>query len=236
MYMQRGYGAWFPIALSNKISNVGMDFVAYLLEKDVATRLTPIETLQHPFLKDESWIEWTAIQFIIFAKANPFKYVVAALFHYQWIKQRESHYQMVTEWFGGLEKDDQRKVSYDVFKQEMDRCQTIPMAEDLIQKIFKALSCNDENKIGLNDVLNAIVYHWMVSSDVRLYKTFRYLDENEKGTIPTQTIKRKVQESKFNSDLNCLLKSIDDIDLNNDGNIDYEEWLRALHPDFMDDE
>ena len=199
--------------------------------------MTPIEALQHPFLKDESWIEWTAIQFIHFAKANTFKYVVTALFRLQWMTQRRSHHQGVMGWFGGLDADDHGKISYDVFKQEMSRCKTITMTENMIQKIFRALSSNnDENKIGLDNVLNAVIYHWMVSNDIRLYKAFRDLDENESGEVSLDKIKIKIQELKPYSDLNILLKSIDDIDLNNDGKIDYEEWLRALHPDFMDDD
>eukprot|EP01083_Nonionella_stella_P094382 264747_1 len=32
--------------------------------------------------------------------------------------------------------------------------------------------------------------------------------------------------------INYILSIIDDVDLNNDGTIDYQEFLRALHPDF----
>jgi len=67
---------------------------------------------------------------------------------------------------------------------------------------------------------------------VRLYKAFRDLDENESGKIETEVLKKKICELNPYGNVDVILQIIDDVDLDNDGTIDYEEFLRALHPDF----
>lgn len=52
------------------------------------------------------------------------------------------------------------------------------------------------------------------------------------GKIQTKVLKNKIIEMNPYGNVDMLLQIIDDVDLDNDGTIDYEEFLRALHPDF----
>merc|ERR1712141_288657 len=74
----------------------------------------------------------------------------------------------------------------------------------------------------------------MVANDARLYQAFRDLDEAQTGKIKTETLKNKIKEMNPYGNVDMLLKVIDDVDLDNDGTIDYEEFLHALHPDFQE--
>merc|ERR1711902_128454 len=79
---------------------------------------------------------------------------------------------------------------------------------------------------------NAAIHDYLVASDVRLYEAFRDLDENESGKIEIDVLKRKMRELNPYGNIDMILQIIDDVDIDNDGTIDYEEFLRALHPDF----
>merc|ERR1711902_298410 len=57
---------------------------------------------------------------------------------------------------------------------------------------------------------------------------------NDEGKIKTQELKDKIKELNPYGNVDMLLKVIDDVDLDNNGAIDYEEFLRALHPDFQE--
>merc|ERR1712173_445640 len=60
------------------------------------------------------------------------------------------------------------------------------------------------------------------------------LDKEGDGKILTKDLKTKIQEMNPYGNVDMLLKVIDDVDLDNDGTIDYEEFLHALHPDFQE--
>merc|ERR1712048_1188334 len=57
-------------------------------------------------------------------------------------------------------------------------------------------------------------------------------DKNEDGYIGTNALKQKIKDLNPYGNVDMILQIIDDVDLDNDGTIDYEEFLRALHPDF----
>merc|ERR1712174_119349 len=101
-----------------------------------------------------------------------------------------------------------------------------------IQKMFKELDLSKSGEIDFNNFLNAAVHDYLVASDVRLYKAFRDLDKSEDGYIETEALKQKIKDLNPYGNVDMLLQIIDDVDLDNDGTIDYEEFLRALHPDF----
>merc|ERR1712087_521086 len=58
------------------------------------------------------------------------------------------------------------------------------------------------------------------------------MGKNEDGYIATSALKQKIKDLNPYGNVDMILQIIDDVDLDNDGTIDYEEFLRALHPDF----
>merc|ERR1712154_466057 len=95
-----------------------------------------------------------------------------------------------------------------------------------IQKMFKELDVTAAGEIEFGNLLNAAVHDYLVASDVRLYKAFRDLDENESGKIEIDKMKKKIIELNPYGNVDMILQIIDDVDLDNDGTIDYEEFLR----------
>jgi len=248
--VKKGYGAWFPRALSNKLSKNGMDFMSLLMEKDVAKRLTAKEALQHPWLKDigsapqtngnlaasehkqESSMDLTGLQFANFATSHKFKFAITALFRDQYQNMRPKHFENLKNLFSELDKDGNGKISYEEFEEGMLQCSDLKLDKAKIQKMFKELDVTNVGEIEFGNLLNAAVHDYLVASDVRLYKAFRDLDENESGKIQTAVLKQKIRELNPYGNVDMILQIIDDVDLDNDGTIDYEEFLRALHPDF----
>lgn len=222
--MQRGYGAWFPRALSRKLDKCGMDFISGLIENDVYKRFTAIEALQHPFLKDKTWIEWTVVQFIHFAKANSFKYVVAGLCRKNYEKERPRHLAEIRLFYEELAQI-KSEITYEDFKGYFSKCENVSMDENMIQKIFGALSFdNNTDEIRFDHILNAFVYYWLVSSDSRLYREFLNLDKKDVGYITVKELKDKI--ARVNPpNVGLILKCIDAMDWNDDGIITCETWL-----------
>merc|ERR1712130_1007843 len=244
--IKKGYGAWFPRALSSKLSKDGMDFMAHLMEKDVANRLTAKEALQHPWLKSDDVsktgnvqdsdaaaedMDLTGIELGNFANAHQFKFAITALFRDQYEQMRPKHFENLRKVFDEMDKDGNKRISYEEFEEGMLKTQT-NLDEEKIQKMFKELDLSQSGEIDFNNFLNAAVHDYLVASDVRLYKAFRDLDKNEDGYIGIDALKQKIKDLNPYGNTDMIIQIIDDVDLDNDGTIDYEEFLRALHPDF----
>merc|ERR1712228_411073 len=144
---------------------------------------------------------------------------------------RPKHFENLRKVFDEMDKDGNKRISYEEFEEGMLKTQT-NLDKAKIQKMFKELDLSKSGEIDFNNFLNASVHDYLVASDVRLYKAFRDLDKNEDGYIGTDALKQKIKDLNPYGNVDMILQIIDDVDLDNDGTIDYEEFLRALHPDF----
>jgi calcium-dependent protein kinase len=173
----------------------------------------------------------TAHQMAGFADNNKFKFAISSLFRGQFEKMRPQHFQNLKDLFRGLDKDNNGKIDYQEFKEGMLKSKDLNMTEEQIMKIFKGLDVNALGEIDFDAMLNAAVHDYIVANDQRLYKAF-HLDDNDSGTIQASQLKAKLQKlNPYGSALD-IEQIVKKMDTNDDGSIDYEEFLRALHPDF----
>merc|ERR1712130_424849 len=149
------------------------------------------------------------------------------------MKIRPKHFENLKKIFCELDKDKDGVISYEEFEEGMLKCKELKFDKTKIIRMFSSLLGNEQG-INFKNLLNAAVHDYLVESDVRLYEAFRELDFNDTGNIKTNDLKNKIREMRMydDSQIDFVLQIIDDVDLDNDGNIDYEEFLRALHPDF----
>jgi len=186
----------------------------------------------HEKQQTESTLDLTGLEFGNFANANKFKFAISALFREQYKNMRPKHFENLKNVFSEMDKDGNGKISYEEFEEGMLKTQDLKLDKEKIKKMFAELDVSKAGEIEFSNLLNAAVHDYLVASDVRLYKAFRDLDENESGKIQTDKMKKKIIELNPYGNVDMILQIIDDVDLDNDGTIDYEEFLRALHPDF----
>merc|ERR1712113_714897 len=134
--------------------------------------------------------------------------------------------------FSELDKDKNGKISFEEFKAGMLKAKDLNLDEDRIKTMFEEMDVSHQGEIEFGNLLNAAVHDYLVASDARLCEAFRDLDENESGQIKVNVLKQKMRELNPYGNIDMILQIIDDVDTNNDGIIDYTEFLRALHPDF----
>eukprot|EP01084_Bolivina_argentea_P276353 471541_1 len=172
------------------------------------------------------------IQFANFAASHKFKFAVAALFRDTYKNMRPKHFENLKKLFTELDTDGNGKISYSEFEEGMLRCNDLNLDSNEIKKMFRELDVNNLGEIEFENLLTAAIHDYLIANDVRLYKAFRDLDKNDSGKIETSVLKQKIRELNPYGDVNMILKIIDQVDLDQDGAIDYTEFLRALHPNF----
>merc|ERR1712228_1063446 len=91
-----------------------------------------------------------------------------------------------------------------------------------------------DKEIGIqfSDLLNALVYDYLISCDERLYDAFRKLDDDNDGKITTKELKEKLKVLDPLGEWDNAIKLIEEQSFDQNGVIDYEEFLLNLHPNF----
>merc|ERR1719150_2668986 len=246
--VKRGYGPWFPKKMP--VSDEGKDLMARLMDSDTSKRLTAKEALQHPWIlnngktvkkqikkqtddsKDQQITKELGYQFANFATSNQFKHAITALFRDKYEKMRPQHFTNLKKLFKTLDVDGSGTIDYQEFKNGMMASKDLNLGEEDIKKMFQELDVGKIGEINFEALVNAAVHDYLIASDQRLYEAFRDLDDDEDGKIKTEQLKAKIKQMDLYGKADELLKIIDAVDLDKDGTIDYEEFLRALHPDF----
>mmetsp|Transcript_6719 Transcript_6719/g.11028 ORF Transcript_6719/g.11028 Transcript_6719/m.11028 type:complete len:381 (+) Transcript_6719:1-1143(+) len=184
---------------------------------------------------DESGItKEIGYQFANFATSNQFKHAITALFRGKFEKLRPQHFENLKKLFAQLDTDGNGTIDYNEFKNGMLNSKDLNLTEADIQKMFQAMDVKKVGEIDFEALVNAAVHDYLIASDQRLYEAFRDLDDDEDGKIKTDQLKAKIRELDTYGKADELINIIDSVDLDKDGTIDYEEFLKALHPDFSE--
>jgi len=171
-------------------------------------------------------------QFANFATSSQFKHAITALFRDKYEKLRPAHFDNLKKLFASMDSDGNGTLDYEEFKQGMLRSKDLNLGEEDIKKMFEEMDVGKLGEINFEALVNAAVHDYLIASDQRLYEAFRDLDDDEDGKIKTSELKAKIRKMDVYGKADELIQIIDSVDLDKDGTIDYEEFLRALHPDF----
>ncbi|ETO10053.1 calmodulin-dependent protein kinase [Reticulomyxa filosa] len=210
--VKKGYGPFFPKKFPT--SDEAKDFMAHTKEnEEVVSREVFTEIAK-------------------FTNNCNFKIAVIQLFRSQFEQMRPAHFQSLKDMFKKLDKDGNGTISYEEFEEGMLQMKDLKISKQRIKEMFGELDVGATGEIRFDELLNAAVHDYLVSSDERLYQAFRELDDDDDGIILVEQLKTKLKETDPYGQYSEMLKTIDDADLDKDGKVNYEEFLRALHPDF----
>eukprot|EP00483_Globobulimina_turgida_P002414 UN02417 len=145
---------------------------------------------------------------------------------------RPQHFENLKKLFKALDKDGNGTIDYQESKAGMVNSKDLNLNEQEIKKMFTELDVGNIGEINFEALVNAAVHDYLIAFDQRLYEAFRDLDDDEDGKIKTSQLKQKLKQMDMYGKADELIQIIDSVDLDKDGTIDYEEFLRALHPDF----
>ena len=92
------------------------------------------------------------------------------------------------------------------------------------EMIFNNIDLDGSGEISYNEFLTAMIEGKNLVTNDRLQKAFRMLDKDNSGSISLEEIRHIFggEESKWK-------RIINEVDLNNDGEIDFEEFKKMMH-------
>jgi len=239
--VKKGYGRHFPEAI--KTSEEAKDLIKNLLRKDVASRLTAVECLDHKWFvnaSDDGLSEVVRASIMELRRSKKFKVAILNLF--KAIKIDAEKKDRLKKTFDEMDLDHNGAISWKEFSKSMIKNGRLD--KDKAKKAFEAADLDHNHTISLDELLLTVAEFELRHVDERLYKMFLLLDKNKDGFLSPKEISEYV-DAHLKNDPICNSLSISEnlntiiqgADINKDGKICWQEFFKAVHSkEFEEDE
>ena len=138
----------------------------------------------------------------------------------------ESEINDLKEVFKAFDKDNDGQINYNEFEQGLKQLKCDKLNDKEIHNYFSAIDTDKNGKIDYTEFLAATLEQKTVLKEERLYEAFSMLDKDHNGKITKDEImsvlKLEPSDDKFIKEL------IKNADKNDDGVIDYKEFLEFM--------
>eukprot|EP01083_Nonionella_stella_P147990 467798_1 len=225
---------------NDPISAEAHSFMEDLMDNDESKRLSAKECMYHPWLVDAP--EWEPNNAIVkseqteFIALSLFRQIVSDLFEHQFKQLTAEQFMFLKGMFAQYDDADDGRIAFKQFEEVLLESNILNLDELQIKNAFKNLDQTKVTKINYKCLIDELIHDYMVNTDQRLYEAFRALDEDEDGKIKMEQLMDVMKQlniyGKHQQILNCI--SIEFAAIVYDGSVDYEEFLRLLHPSFTE--
>ena len=217
----------FPSDKFEKISEEAKDLIIHMLSPE-DKRYNASEVLNHPWFKivQEKKIEKLHFNISFLKRYKEFNELKKLVLLYIASRISDEEIQDLKNIFKAFDKNNDGQIDYDEFKRGLSKLKPGKITEEEISKYFASIDTDKNNKIDYTEFLAATLEKKTFLKEERLYEAFCMLDKDRDGKITKEelmnVLKLEPADDKYVID---LIKSADS---NNDGVIDYKEFL-----DFM---
>ena len=217
----------FPPEKWDKISTDAKDLLSHMLlpEKE---RYSAEEVLAHPWFKNVKKIKLENLNFSTqffkdYKDMNQFKKMVLMFIA---TRLGESEINELKQIFKGFDTNNDGQIGYTEFEEGMKKLNQGNISEEDIHSYFAAIDTDKSGKIDYTEFLTATLEKKYFLKEEKLYEAFSKFDKDHNGKITKEeimkTLKLEPKDDKFVQEL------IQKADKNNDGVIDYKEFLEFM--------
>merc|ERR1719461_2015307 len=227
-----GYGSWFPA--DQPVSMACKDLIARLLRSDVAGRMTAEEAMSHPWLTGSA--PHGKLKPPVDADVN------RAMKHFQRNCQLQSEILLVLKsckylsshqesavkkTFRTIDLNGDGMITEDELFQALHGIDKSVSREDA-KAIMQSVDANSNGVLEYDELLSSRINRKLISKEERMRKVFRCLDVDGSGNLTAQEIQGALLSIHTNINLEACKKLLKEADKNEDGVIDYEEWIQVF--------
>ena len=160
-----------------------------------------------------------------------------------------AHFKQLKAMFEEMDKDNNGVVGFEQFETEIVKLESLNIDKEHIKKMFCDVNVNDiginidGGKVGkgqgigiaYNELFEALIHGYLIDCDERLYGAFLKLDEDMDGKITIDELKCTLKTMDLLGEYDEAMRLIEKQSFGKDGEIDFEEFLLALHPAFKEE-
>ena len=212
------------------ITSEAKDLIKLMLKKNPSERLSAEQCLSHRWFKImenseknknqkiSKQIQINAIQHMAkFVHENRFKQAVLQFISTQFNIQKEEN--DLKELFKSMDVTGTGQLSKGEFTKKLMELYGENDGKEMADSIFNSLDMDGSGKISYDEFLSAMINSQKVVTEERLKKAFKMFDKDNSGKLSVKEIR-----NVFGGTEEQWKQVIGEVDLNNDGEVDFEEF------------
>ena len=156
-----------------------------------------------------------------FVQQNKFKQAVLQFISTQFNLRKEE--ENLKEIFKAFDKEGKGVISKKDFIEQIDNIYGGIISEEISNIVFSNLDLDNSGEISYNEFLTSVIDSQKILTEDRLKKAFDMFDKDGSGALDINEIK-----VYFGGNDETWKKVLKDIDLNGDGQVDFEEFKKMM--------
>jgi calcium-dependent protein kinase len=219
-----------------KISSSAKDLIKKMLQGDPKERISAVEVLNHPWMKEDGASDKPLDIAVLtrmkqFRAMNKLKKVALKV-----IAENLSEEEIIglKEMFKSMDTDNSGTITFEELKAGLPKLGT-KISESEVRQLMEAADVDGNGTIDYIEFITATMHLNRMEREDHLFKAFEYFDKDKSGYITKEELESAL--TKYNmGDEKTIKEIIAEVDSDNDGRINYEEFvamMRSGNPDLI---
>ncbi|KAF2291950.1 hypothetical protein GH714_042292 [Hevea brasiliensis] len=211
------------------ISPQAKDLVRKMLNSDPKQRLTAIQVLSHPWIKEDGEAPDTPLDNAVLSRLKQFK----AMNNFKKVALRviagclsEEEIMGLKEMFKGMDTDNSGTITLEELKHGL-ATQGTKLSEYEVKQLMEAADADGNGTIDYDEFITATMHLNRMDREEHLYTAFQHFDKDNSGYITTEELEQALRDFGMH-DGRDIKEIISEVDADNDGRINYDEFVAMM--------
>ncbi|KAK9164593.1 hypothetical protein Syun_005495 [Stephania yunnanensis] len=200
-----------------------------MLTWDPKLRITAADALEHPWLKVDGEALDKPIDNAVLSRMKQFgamnkmkKLALKVMAE----NLTEEEIKGLRQMFNNMDTDRSGTITFEELKTGLHRLGS-KLSESEIQQLMDAADVDKSGQIDYIEFIAATINRHKLQKEENLFKAFQHFDKDNSGFITREELKHAMAEYGV-VDEASIDEIIDDVDIDKDGNINYEEFVAMM--------
>ncbi|KAG5408368.1 hypothetical protein IGI04_004687 [Brassica rapa subsp. trilocularis] len=211
------------------LSPQAKDLVKKMLNSDPKQRLTAAQVLNHPWIKEDGEAPDVPLDNAVMSRLKQFK----AMNNFKKVALRviagclsEEEIMGLKEMFKGMDTDSSGTITLEELRQGLAK-QGTRLSEYEVQQLMEAADADGNGTIDYGEFIAATMHINRLDREEHLYSAFQHFDKDNSGYITMEELEQALREFGMN-DGRDIKEIISEVDGDNDGRINYDEFVTMM--------
>ncbi|KAK8954293.1 Calcium-dependent protein kinase isoform 2 [Platanthera zijinensis] len=211
------------------ISRSAKDLVRKMLTQDPRKRITSAQVLEHPWIREGGEASDKPIDSAVLSRMKQFRAmnklkklalkVIAESLSEEEIKG-------LKQMFTNLDTDKSGSITYEELKTGLARLGS-RLSETEVKQLMDAADVDGNGTIDYIEFITATMHRHKLEREENLFSAFQYFDKDNSGFITKDELETALEEHGM-GDAATIKEIISEVDTDNDGRINYEEFCAMM--------
>ncbi|KAG4934558.1 hypothetical protein JHK87_048560 [Glycine soja] len=214
------------------ISAAAKDLIRKMLNYDPKKRITAVEALEHPWMKEGGEASDKPLDNVILTRMKQFRAMnkmkkLALKVIAENLSEEET--KGLKQMFSNMDIDRSGTISYEELKSGLTKLGS-KLSEYEIKQLMAAVDVDNSGTIDYLEFIAATIDPHKLEKEEHLYKAFQYFDKDNNGYITRDELSQALTKYQMGDEA-TIYEVINDVDTDNDGRINYQEFVDMMRGD-----